>query len=650
MERKNYKIIEMIKTDTINSTASKRSTQSNEFHYQMFFSYSNDPSYFYSYNCLKEIHQKYKPVFLTASKGGFFTKVENDYNCAVEFEKLMNHYFLIITIALRKNNFKKANDFFLLMMKETNESLQFIFEKLIKNIPKIDLKNNIGKFYPKIVIIYLKICSCLIKLSGKFSKFGLQKNCIVNYIRVFLLVYQRQLKIIESTGTIVSKDKLTKINYFLSFFLFNLSSFNVWNYSRLSVPISILEKIKALYNSKCELDLSNIENTILIKTLYNLGVLHYVNNSKGEAFSNLNLARELFLSSKQELKEYTKSSKIIRGAKKHFSLKQNYLPVMSKEEILSSKTPRASKVYDFHERKVFINIELMIGEIELDNHNYENAHKYVKSALNLITSFKKEIKKYKTRGEIRKIDKFLSEIEKQFPDPENKENNTYKTIETIDLHNDAQFKRDINESTTQTIEEIEKFFILLSTLSIYQIKVLNECQPKEGGNRDYLPIMFPNQFKDCLTYSQRIILDQMNVMGLLRYIVLKDPRKGIYPNNLNYQYLSLRDRSLLTGRESRKQSKVSLPLNQGKDYEKFEKIINSNSISESTKNFLIRHLKYVIKILKRTTEKELLDMINYPDILIEPIKEYISEINSEKRKSIFYMGDGNEEEEINLIN
>ena len=144
MERKNYKIIEMIKTDTINSTASKRSTQSNEFLYKMFFSYSNDPSYFYSYNCLKEIHQKYKPVFLTASKGGFFTKVENDYNCAVEFEKLMNHYFLIITIALQKNNFKKANDFFLLMMKETNESLQFIFEKLIKNIPKIDLKNNIG--------------------------------------------------------------------------------------------------------------------------------------------------------------------------------------------------------------------------------------------------------------------------------------------------------------------------------------------------------------------------------------------------------------------------------------------------------------------------------------------------------------------------
>lgn len=640
----------MIKTDTINSTTSKRSTQSYVFQYQMLFSFNNDPSYFYFYNSLNEIHQKYKPVFLIASKGGFFTKVENDYNCAVEFEKLMNHYFLIITIAIQKNNFQKANDFFLLMMKETNESLQFIFEKLIKNIPKIDLKNNIGKFYPKIVIIYLKICSCLIKLSGKFSKFGLQKKLIINYIRVFLLVCQRRLKLIESTGVVVSKDKLTKINYFLSFFLFNLSCFTVWNYSRLSVPISILEKIKILYNSKSEFDLSNIENSMLIKTLYNLGVLYYVNDSKGEAFSNLTLAKELFLSNKQELKEYSKSSTIIRGGKKCFSLKQKHPTMISREEILSAKTPRASKVYDFHERKVFINIELMIGEIELDNHNYENAHRYVKSALDLITSYKKEIKKYKTREEIRKIDKFLSEIEKQFPDPESKESNTHKANETNDLYGGVEFKRGINEPPTQTIEAIENFFILLSTLSVYQIKVLNELQPKEGGNRDYLPIMFPNQFKDCLTCSQRVVLDQMNVMGLLRYIVLRDPRNEIYPNNLNYQYLSLRDRNLSTGRENRKQSKVSLPLNQGKAYENFEKIINSNSISEKTKLFLSHHLKYVIKILKRTTEKELVDMVNYPDILIDPIKEYINEINSEKRKSIFYMGDEKEEDEINVIN
>ena len=82
------------------------------------------------------------------------------------------------------------------------------------------------------------------------------------------------------------------------------------------------------------------------------------------------------------------------------------------------------------------------------------------------------------------------------------------------------------------LKEMEKFFMFFATLSAYQIKVLNDTQPK-NDLRVHLPILFQNQFKDCLTVKQIIALNNIHEMSLNRYMILKDPDKLILPSNLN---------------------------------------------------------------------------------------------------------------------
>ena len=91
--------------------------------------------------------------------------------------------------------------------------------------------------------------------------------------------------------------------------------------------------------------------------------------------------------------------------------------------------------------------------------------------------------------------------------------------------------------------ETEKFFIFICGLSLYQLKVLNEFQPKPSRKRDDLPILFPNQFKDCLTFSQRLALNNLDTMSLSRYVVLKDSTKDISPENLDYVFLTRKIKS-----------------------------------------------------------------------------------------------------------
>ena len=75
-----------MKGDTIVSMTSKR--QQKDFVSSLLFSFDNDPMFLFAFNGLKEKQKKYKPIFLKASKGGFFTKVENDYNCVKELKEL----------------------------------------------------------------------------------------------------------------------------------------------------------------------------------------------------------------------------------------------------------------------------------------------------------------------------------------------------------------------------------------------------------------------------------------------------------------------------------------------------------------------------------------------------------------------------------
>ena len=89
-------------------------------------------------------------------------------------------------------------------------------------------------------------------------------------------------------------------------------------------------------------------------------------------------------------------------------------------------------------------------------------------------------------------------------------------------------------------KEMEKFFIFICSLSIYQIKILNESQPEPSQKRNDLPIIFNNQFQDCLTNAQRMSLSVLETMSLTRYIILKDTNKDICPENLDYRFMKYR--------------------------------------------------------------------------------------------------------------
>ena len=58
------------------------------------------------------------------------------------------------------------------------------------------------------------------------------------------------------------------------------------------------------------------------------------------------------------------------------------------------------------------------------------------------------------------------------------------------------------ELDIKMLKDLEKFFMFLCTLSLFQINVLNETQPDSWKRYD-LPILFSSQFKDCLSKNQR---------------------------------------------------------------------------------------------------------------------------------------------------
>ena len=84
---------------------------------------------------------------------------------------------------------------------------------------------------------------------------------------------------------------------------------------------------------------------------------------------------------------------------------------------------------------------------------------------------------------------------------------------------------------------MEKFFLFICSLSQFQLQILNESQPKSTILRNNLPIFITNQFKDCLTNSQRMNLTLLESMSLSRYLILKDPNEDITLENLDFLFM-----------------------------------------------------------------------------------------------------------------
>jgi hypothetical protein len=211
-------------------------------------------------------------------------------------------------------------------------------------------------------------------------------------------------------------------------------------------------------------------------------------------------------------------------------------------------------------------------------------------------------------------------------------------------------------------KEIEKFFIFLNSLSIYQIKLLNDTQPVNKSRNDF-PIFFNNQFKDTLSITQRINLEKLNIMSLSRCTILNDPNNYILPSNLMFRTLYQKKKMANDKKSDINNSKIndnnnfqisfngSLMNNVNNENEEdkelesdfrfsgteelknFKKIIFSKNCNKDLKLFFLNNFLYAISILKKSEPKEIQDMIDYPEIMIEPIKRFKRK-NKKKAKYI----------------
>ena len=325
---------------------------------------------------------------------------------------------------------------------------------------------------------------------------------------------------------------------------------------------------------------------------------------------------------------------------------------------------------------LLIETELLMCEIELDSKNYKEVYEHFKNAililfiykqqdeqndvksvryfrkkLRIISVFLKEIKKYLDQR--KKVKKFQVlqkpiKISKTYMSlnkkkifrlrPREKKSSLYlernKLLENLDINaNTNNIKMDnfynqfINKKTA---EEIQKFFIFLTSLSMYQMKLLNDTQPKREIRND-LPILFNGQFKDSLTSGQRLTLRNIHTMSISRNIILNNPDNLILPTNLNFKALKYTNMPNMTQKKinnsikHRKfhelKSKV-LSFTDTVEYEYFKKIFFSKNINKDLQQFFLDNYSLVMKILKGLGEKEINDLIEKPDLLVGPINKF----------------------------
>ena len=274
---------------------------------------------------------------------------------------------------------------------------------------------------------------------------------------------------------------------------------------------------------------------------------------------------------------------------------------------LESKKPL---LYEHIKRRISFEIELLLSQIELKKNNYRGAldhiniilkREKIKDSCDIEITNKKKIFNNKTfknlksfQGlSIRKLSKASISQSKAEDNNKNKNNNIEKNnldnnfnnevsilkesdIQSISLllekidheyteniqiqHSKSFFKNKRSKYYTfyknktkkmnyTNFKEMEKFFIFICNLSIFQLKILNETQPKLFTKRNDLPIIFSNQFQDCLTNAQRLELSNLQTMSLSRYIILIDSEKDISPENLDYKYMKYKIKSFINNNE-----------------------------------------------------------------------------------------------------
>ena len=341
-------------------------------------------------------------------------------------------------------------------------------------------------------------------------------------------------------------------------------------------------------------------------------------------------------------------------------------PLKKSQSVLNSKDVKelenikeqSLKIAGYLNNPLFFNIELFLTEIEIDKKNYYMSYEHIKNCLIIILFLKQfgNSNNVENQNKFNIISNYLEEIKKK-----NKNkilSSRIKSLQSLNFtfnqEEEEEKSKELNKKEKGIIEtndpinlnnEIEKLFLFLNSLSFYQIKILNETQPNLD-NRNDMPIFFSNQFKDSLTQKQRNSLDKLNIMSVSRRSLLLNPNQSILPSNLKLNYskdkinnlnknkkpknifLSF-DGSLTNNNnnncntEDRKEPMKEISeFFDRKNLKNLKKILMAVKEKNKLKSYLLNNIYFVCKILTKSNDKQIEEIIKYPEIILQSIKLY----------------------------
>ena len=599
-------------------------------------------------NSQKKINNEFTKM--SSGSSFFFDVPQKVYNFTLGLKENVANFCLIIRLYLLYNKKDMAFEIYLLMCKENTKLIEFIYTKL--NLYCKKASPAMLRFTPTISKMFIQILSCFIKLSGKFAKSTLQNNFCVLYIKTIYILTLREMHkndiisykndlnyhrlylyssclfdcslynfyryqplsfstymlqhIMELYQEKNPKDNsryeqvlLLKVNYNLGLFFYvdgiNSGAINSLMQAKKILsemaffgPINKIEEKETfeIGRNSAILDIKKDKNLLGGLTFFKGKINNLddetINNIISEKLSKKNLQQKKglrIINEENNNKETETKKQSVYSTRNSSSLFLGIRKIELKQPLL----------FEHIKRKVFIEIELLLTQIELSKKNYRGALEHIniilnrervkddfesdplskKKTFNIINKTFKNLKSFQgirtkklkffgsektensnninnkdyffnnedkilTENDIKAITLLLEKIEHDYTEHLQIENRNGNIKRNNYLGFSSRRMKSMNYTN---FKEMEKFFIFICGLSFFQLKILNESQPKLSSKRNDLPIIFPNQFQDCLTNSQRVALSQLETMSLSRYIILIDSDKDISPENLDYKYM-----------------------------------------------------------------------------------------------------------------
>ena len=349
-------------------------------------------------------------------------------------------------------------------------------------IEKIKTDDNQDNYYSNIKInenfkeIYLRILKILVTIAKYGNSLG-----EFSFYEKYLLDYT--LKILKA----YSEDDYINYNTFLLL-------------GNLYVEYGFLQKGHYLFDTIIgnTNNLSNKErlNDVVLCANYNSGLVNFV-------IDRYEIAKQRFETALRIKKEFLKEKNDLQISQIYETIAEIDIEYKNYNSALNN----LQKAIESRELSNTMDVEFKLRTSELRNYINQNLAD-TKGDLNSNVQFR--------RGE------------------NNEESENEKLV--LDLIQDTS----INLNQAPDIQELEKFFLFMTKLSISQIDKLNEDQPKDDFEKNKrFPIVFSKNFKNSLTHSQRLALCDLKLTSLTRVNVLKNYTKKISIRNLNYNALNL---------------------------------------------------------------------------------------------------------------